>query len=180
MKARHLALAVTLAALLTAGCDDAATGPQSRTADAGLEVQTAASPSTQTFTIPVPSPLYMPCPVAGGDPGEFVDLTGSLRVVMTEVVSNSGNYLFRFHIFGSGIEGTGRITGATYRPQGGQNVTLTTQADALPMTFTSTYVFHVIGQGQAPDWHVHETLHLTVDADGRLTADVENSRVACR
>ena len=180
MRARHLALAVTLATLFAAGCDDPATGPQSRTADADLEVRAAASPSSQTFTIPVPSPLYMPCPVAGGDPGEFVDLTGSLRVVMTEVVSGSGNYLFRFHIFGSGIEGTGRVTGATYRPQGGQNVTVTMQADALPATFTSNYIFHVIGQGQAPDWHIHETLHLTVDADGRLTANVADTRVTCR
>ena len=49
-------------------------------------------------------------------------------------------------------------------------------------TYESTYInnFRIVGQGNGNNFLVHETYHVTVNANGEATAYVDNFRVECR
>jgi hypothetical protein len=40
--------------------------------------------------------------------------------------------------------------------------------------------FDMIGQGQAPNFSVHETFHVTVNADGSVTSFHDNFSITCQ
>jgi hypothetical protein len=40
--------------------------------------------------------------------------------------------------------------------------------------------FRIIGQGTGNNFLVHETFHITVNADGTMTASVDNFSVDCK
>jgi len=40
--------------------------------------------------------------------------------------------------------------------------------------------FYMIGQGPGNNFKVHETYHYTIDANGELTAFVDNFSVTCK
>ncbi len=48
--------------------------------------------------------------------------------------------------------------------------------------YSSTYVnnFRIIGQGRGNNFLVHQTVHFTLNANGELTADVNNYRSECK
>jgi hypothetical protein len=39
--------------------------------------------------------------------------------------------------------------------------------------------YHIVGQGQATNMDLHETVHLTVDANGYITAWVSDYNFSC-
>ena len=49
----------------------------------------------------------------------------------------------------------------------------------LPYTETLTNNYHIIGQGQATKMDLTETTHVTVDANGYVTAWVTDYNFAC-
>lgn len=40
--------------------------------------------------------------------------------------------------------------------------------------------FRMIGQGPGNNFAIHQNIHITVNADGEITAQVDNHRVTCR
>jgi len=51
---------------------------------------------------------------------------------------------------------------------------------AFPLIFTFVNNFKIIGQGPNNNFLVHENLHVTINADGTLTAFVDNFSFTCQ
>jgi hypothetical protein len=50
----------------------------------------------------------------------------------------------------------------------------------LPYEYTAINNFKIIGEGQAENLLVHQTVHITVNANGEMTVDVEKTSLECR
>jgi hypothetical protein len=102
--------------------------------------------------------------------GETLTVTsGSFQVVTREALTPSGV----FHVI---VEGNAQnvkavsTSGASYQLPGGFWVEFNATPGAT--TETDVGVFNVIGQGDAPDFRVHDIVHITIDAIGVITANV--------
>jgi len=121
--------------------------------------------------------VFVPC--AAGGAGEVVDLSGPLHVLISFTI-NGNNVSGYFHFQPQGISGTGETTGAKYQATG---VTLESFKNSLQngqANFTFVNNFRIIGQGPGNNFLVHETLHLTINADGTLTVSHDNFSIDCR
>jgi hypothetical protein len=138
-----------------------------------LGMATSAAASVQTnIVIPFNATLSNACL------GEPVTLTGNLHVLV--IVQETGNGTFVLtHAQPQGIEGTGQTSGALYR---GTGVTRSSAfLDAAP-PFDVTFVnnFRIIGAGDANNFMVHQVVHMTVNANGEVTATVSQIDVSCQ
>jgi hypothetical protein len=109
--------------------------------------------------------------------GEAVTLSGDLHIMLT--IQETGNGLrIGTHAQPVGLTGTGALSGATYH---GVGITRENFFVDPPGVFDSTFVnnFYIIGEGGAPNFMVHITAHLTVNANGEVTADIVNINVTC-
>ena len=121
--------------------------------------------------------VFVPC--AAGGAGEVVDLSGPLHVLISFTI-NGNNVSGYFHFQPQGISGTGETTGAKYQATG---VTLESFKNSLQngqANFTFVNNFRIIGQGPGNNFLVHETLHLTINADGTLTVSHDSLSIDCR
>jgi len=119
--------------------------------------------------------VFVEC--ANGGAGEEVHLTGYLHVTFSQTFDNAGGVHVKMHANPQGISGIGQTTGDTYRGTGVSK----TQFN-LKVGEQSTIVdnFNIIGQGPGNNLLVHSTFHITVNANGNLTAWVDNSHSECR
>ncbi|HMH83261.1 MAG TPA: hypothetical protein VK531_10350 [Gemmatimonadales bacterium] len=58
--------------------------------------------------------------------------------------------------------------------------TSNTFSTPLPIEFTFVNNFYMIGQGPGDNFKVHETFHFPINANGVVTAVVDNFRVTCQ
>jgi hypothetical protein len=127
--------------------------------------------------IPITLSVFVPC--AAGGAGEIVDVSGPLHVLVTFTIN--GNHVSgRQQFQPQGISGTGETTGLTYHATG---LTATSFAGSLINgQFTETFInrFDIIGQGPNNNYTVHETAHITVNADGTVTVNFDNFSVECK
>jgi hypothetical protein len=96
--------------------------------------------------------------------------SGSFQVVTREALTPSGV----FHVIVEGnAQGVKAVStsGASYQLPGGFWVEFNATPGAT--TETQTGVFNVIGQGDAPDFRVHDVVHVTINANGEITANVD-------
>ena len=100
--------------------------------------------------------------------GETIQLSGTLLAVFSFTESSSGNVQVGFHFNPQGITGTGLTTGATYHATGVTRGTTTTTAQG-----------GIIGDGSAPNFLETDVIHVTVNANGVVTASVEQSTIRC-
>ena len=128
-------------------------------------------------SFPVNIPVLIPC--AAGGAGEVVTLTGNLHVLMSVTV-NANNVSFDSHFQAQGISGTGSVTGDKYQATGITRFNF--NADIIGFPFNTTLVnnFRIIGQGTGNNFVVHQTFHITVNANGTVTAFVDNFSVDCK
>jgi hypothetical protein len=110
---------------------------------------------------------------------EPIALTGSMHIVMTETVSASGNRHMLVHFQPQGISGTGLMSGTPYQATG---VTQQSFSSHDPLPYTSTVVnnFRLIGRGPDNNRLVHENYHITVNANGEITAEHVNASYGCK
>lgn len=170
-------LFLSLAAALLTGCDRAPTEVASEVAsdDTGMPTL-AATAFTSNQNFPIALTAFIPC--ANGGAGEEVTLTGNLHVLFHVTISNSGNVTFKSHFQPQGITGAGAVTGAKYQ---GTGVTQDVNTGhAVGRTFMVINNFRIIGQGPGNNFLVHQNIHATVNANGTITAVLDNFRVACR
>ena len=121
--------------------------------------------------------VFVPC--ADGGAGEIVNLSGSLHTLIALTI-NGNNVSGYFHFQPQGISGIGETTGDDYQ---GTGVTEETFRNSLQNgQANSTFVnnFRIIGQGPGNNFLVHETLHLTINADGTLTVSHDNLSIDCK
>ncbi len=128
-------------------------------------------------SVPVTIGVFVPC--ANGGAGEGVLLSGNLHILARVTVSESGNASIGIHFQPQGISGTGAVTGDKYQ---GTGVTLENININAPLPFSDTFVnnFRIIGQGNGNNFLVHSTFHVTVNANGEVTATVANFSVECK
>jgi hypothetical protein len=112
--------------------------------------------------------------------GDEVLLEGRLHIVITETVDKNGGLHLKGHFQPMDLKGeviAGPNEGAKY------NATGVTQDNwNIKKGQTITYInrYRMIGQGKAPNFSVHETWHITINANGELTADVLNVKITCK
>ncbi len=95
-------------------------------------------------------------------------------------VDKSGGVHMKFHFQPAGNSGVGLTTGNTYRGGGVTQGHTNIGADGLPFIDTFVNSFNIIGTAGAESFQVHNTIHVTVNSNGTLTADVDNSSVTCK
>jgi hypothetical protein len=139
----------------------------------GLLAVTSASAAAVTEKIPFD---FVLAPEEGC--GEAIHLTGTLLAEFSLTESSSGNVEVGFHFNPQGITGVGLTTGATYHATGETLGTTTIRAEGgISDTFVNN--FKIIGEGRAPNFLETDVIHLTVNANGEVTASVEQSMIRC-
>jgi hypothetical protein len=108
--------------------------------------------------------------------GEIVVLTGTAHVVAEETFTPSGNIHVSTHINAVGVSGVGMTTGAKYSISNSLTEELTF-AGATEETVNDT--FRIIGQGQVPNFNLHELIHVTINANGTVTVAFETFNETC-
>src|SRR5215470_1015490 len=137
-------------------------------ADAAVEAN-----STAEFSLEV----FVPC--AAGGFGEVVDLSGRLHSLITFTI-NGNEVSGLMHFQPQGLGGTGETTGTRSR---GTGVTKSSfSGSLLNGQFNTTFVnnFRIIGQGPGNNFLVHETAHITINADGTLRVNHDNLSTECK
>ena len=122
--------------------------------------------------------VFVPC--AAGGAGEIVDLAGPLHTLITLTI-NGNNVSGILHFQPQGISGVGETTGQTYHATGvtkEESFKASFQNGQLQMTFVNN--FRIIGQGPGNNLLVHETAHVTINADGSVTVNHDNISIECR
>ena len=162
----------TVALLAITACDGAIVSPRVPDMRASL----SATVHNSNVEVPFSSSPFVSC--ANGGTGEFVDITGTLHTVAHSTVSPNGNISFFAHNQLQWAKGVGQTTGDVYQANG---VTHEVEANATGLPFTTTITDNVllIGPGPGNNRRVHMTIHLTVNANGEVTADVNIIEVTC-
>jgi hypothetical protein len=142
---------------------------------AGVSVAQAAVTTNDTQTIPFAE--FIPC--ANGGAGEVVSGTIRLHTLITSTV-NGSKVSGKTHFQPQGGSLVGETTGDAYRPTG---VTQDTFNGSLQNgVYTQTFVnnFRIIGQGPGNNFLVHESFHLTINANGVTTVTHDNVSEDCK
>jgi len=109
--------------------------------------------------------------------GDVIHLSGRLLMVFTETATPSGGFVFSSHFQPQGVKGVDLVTGTTFIATG-----LTRDVVVLsPPGFTETFVnqFHIQATTGADSFIVSEVFHITVNANGDVTAFVDNFSATC-
>ncbi len=125
------------------------------------------------ITLPYAAGIFIPCVP------EIAIVTGELHVLISQEVDSNGGIHLKTHFQPKGVSGVGTVTGVKYQATG------VTQAHTnihSGLAFEDTFVnnFRIIGQGPGNNLLVHMTLHVSVNANGDVTATVENTSVECQ
>ena len=121
---------------------------------------------------------FVPC--ADGGAGEFIEGEGRLHVLIRQTIDSAGGLHLGTHFQPMGLKAIGQTTGDRYNATGVTQTSTNIAGGGLP--FTDTYInnFRMVGTGQnAVSYHVHTTFHVTVNANGEVTAFVDNTRITC-
>ncbi len=121
--------------------------------------------------------VFIPC--AAGGAGEFVQLQGPLHTLITATV-NGNNVSGKLHFQPQGVSGVGQTTGLKYQATGETQQSFTQSLQNGKATFSYVNNFRIIGQGPGNNYLVHENLHVTVNADGTITATHDNFSAECK
>jgi hypothetical protein len=78
-----------------------------------------------------------------------------------------------------GISGSD-LAGNKYQGTGLTRSDVNEASVVFPLNETFINRFDMIGQGQAPNYEVHETFHVTVNAGGTLTSFHDNFSITCK
>jgi hypothetical protein len=99
--------------------------------------------------------------------------------VVSHVTSdNSGGFHEVFHFNTQALEGTGLTTGTKYVGRFSDTFTFNVKPP-FPSELTAVGTFTLNSLGQAPNFLVHSTIHLTVNANGVPTAEFAHFNSEC-
>jgi len=111
--------------------------------------------------------------------GDVIAVTGSIHLLASSTSDGSGGFHITFMDNVSQVTGVGSVSGATYHGVGGDWFSANARPP-FPVELTATDVFGLISTGSAPNFVVTDTLHITLNADGTLTANVARLSITCR
>lgn len=134
---------------------------------------TAVRAAAETFTVVETFPINFV--IQGCE--EPIELSGQLHSVFHVTIDASGGV----HVVGQtnpqGVTGIGLVTGTQYQGTGVSRFNFNMQAGE---EFTSVDSFKIIGRGTTDNLLVQGTFHVTVNANGEVTAVVDNFFVKCQ
>lgn len=116
-------------------------------------------------------------PCAAGGAGEVVNLSGEVHAVFSVTVDANGGLHVGTHFNNLGVSGSGLTTGDKYQASGGDHFVSNSGGGANEFTFVNNFLMTAPGSGN--NLRVHELVHVTVDANGELTAEIDNITVDC-
>ena len=121
--------------------------------------------------------VFIPC--ANGGAGEDVLLFGFLHFLSTSTI-NGNNVRTKLHFQPQGIKGIGLITGDQYQGTGATQDEL--KGSLVNGQYEETFIdnFHIIGQGNGNNYLLHETFHITVNANGVVTVLIDKIESDCK
>ena len=107
--------------------------------------------------------------------GEIVDVSEHRVFDIFQVENPTGGFHLKFLVteFGTGV---GRDTGATYQFNAVSIAVFNGTAGEITTQFRDVVM---VGQGGAPNLIIKEVIHVTVNPDGEITADVDTLRIEC-
>jgi hypothetical protein len=131
-------------------------------------------PFTVNIRFPVQIGVFVPC--ANGGAGEGVILTGILHEQFHVTEFADGTFFLKIHDQPQNIKGVGDATGAIYMATG------VTQSRFKSTGRQTTFInnFRIIGQGRGNNFLVQQLMHVTVNANGQITAEFDGARVDCK
>ena len=117
-------------------------------------------------------------PCANGGAGELVLIQGTLHIEQ-HITINDNRATIKSHFQPQGVGGVGLTTGDSYNATG-----VTQEIDTIPLTngaaeFTFINNFRLIGQKTDNNFQVHQTIHVTINANGDVTNSVDNTTIDC-
>ena len=137
-----------------------------------------ASPSAQAtvvmqnLKIPFTARAFVPC--ANGGAGELVTVAGTLHLVLQLSFDAAGGVHVKMHEQPQRVVAFGQTTGAVFQARG------VTHERSNRNAFTFLDTLRLIGQGPASNFTFYHLVHVTVNANGEISAFVEHLRVECR
>lgn len=134
-------------------------------------VSAAQAAVVSNTTTPLDALITIPCT------GDTVHLTGPLHTLVTSTVNNntiSGSELNQ----PQGVTGTDLTTGAQYQGTGETRDNFSASLINAQAQFTFVNNFKIIGHDSA-SYLVHENTHLTINAIGTVTANVDYLSISC-
>ena len=166
-------IALLAAAFALAACADAPTGSE----PIGIRPSLAATTSTTNEIVPFSDVVFVAC--ANGGAGEDVALSGTLHI-LEHLTENGNNFSLKLHAQPQGVSGEGLTTGDKYQATGvtQERIGGSFQNGSFEDTFINN--FRIIGQGPGNNFLIHQTIHVTVNANGVVTSEVENSTADCK
>jgi hypothetical protein len=159
-------------------CNAAPPAPPLMPTESGEIVVT--QPGSTSFTssavVPINIGVFVPCALDGA--GEVVQLSGNLHTLFHFTDDGAGGFHAMNESNPQGISGTGLTSGDKYQ---GTGVTRSNfNAGAIPFNQTFINNFRIIGEGPGNNLLIHHNFHITVNANGELTALVDNFSAECR
>ena len=124
---------------------------------------------TQVTTVPFNASIFA-C-------GQFIQLSGTIHSVDHFTIDEAGGVHVMSENNPQGVSGTAFPSGATYH---GVGVTRENFNARVGSEYTFVNRFLLIGEGRAPNYYVSMTQHYTINANGELTAYVDNFSVECK
>ena len=137
----------------------------------------AANAGASNFFMPILDvTIFVPC--ANNGAGELVALNGKGHytfITTTTPTSETIGTTFQWQ-----LSGIGMLTSLKYRSNWGGQTRETFEGFPLPINFTSDNIIRVFGQGPGSNFILRSTIHKTINADGTVTAKVDNYNVSCK
>ncbi len=109
------------------------------------------------------------------------DTQGKLHILVASETDSDGGTHFKLHFNSGMLAGENVRTGEEIRFRFANNNEANGRLDGARETTTTATGTAVIGEGRdARHYLAHTTLHVTMNANGELTAEVVNVRLECR
>jgi hypothetical protein len=171
MVTRYPIAILSIVGFITAACQPDTTAPD---AAATAKPTFSAVAQTQNSTFDIDQLFFVPC--ANGGLGEDVELTGTIHDLFHVTADGRGGFHVKLHDSPQGVIGTGLTTGARYHGTG-----VTQSHFNLKVGEQSTDInnFRIIGPGPGNNFLLHENFHVTINANGVVTAGHDNFSVQC-
>ena len=159
-------LLIGLAAILATACDGTAV-------PTGIDPHDGPLPSSVT-RIPIEETVLVESECLS----EPIELRLRQQLVTGGPFDANGGVHTHLVVNDRGTTGTGLMTGARYRQTGAETSTDNVLGPP-PLILTAHNTLNLVGQGSAPDVRLRQLLHVTMNANGEVTAFTSEMSVVC-
>jgi hypothetical protein len=142
-------------------------------AGAGTQAFGQATTTTTSENIPFTSNIFNPCN------NDSVTFSGTMHVTNHLTTDASGGTHLRTHINYQGVTGTGTPSGINYRV-GTVSNEVVNDSDGPQSNATVISTVKLIAPGSVLDFYMRTVLHITINANGETTSQVQEVSIECR